>query len=216
MEERKGNKVCVYMWGRDPRLWDQCLFLQRICFEGQTDCGLHECRTKPCGPFFGQKASTGSVNHPCIYWKAQCLHSSGESLVNCNPPRRRKRKKCLPLNVSMGTYRVYINTAAGHGGPVLVGHGVVKANAERGMEQRESATAGNGRLERRERLSFGQIRHSCDWRGHEALGGQTEQTLREPNIGSQVTPSSLSGVKDKKIISLGLSAGECRMGGSKG
>lgn len=49
-----------------------------------------------------------------------------------------------------------VNTAAGHRGPVLVGHGVVKANAEEGMEHRERATAGNGRLERRERLSFGQ------------------------------------------------------------
>lgn len=31
-----------------------------------------------------------------------------------------------------------VNTAAGHRGPVLVGHGVVKANVEEGMEHRES------------------------------------------------------------------------------
>lgn len=49
-----------------------------------------------------------------------------------------------------------VNTAAGHRGPVLVGHGVVKANVEEGMEHRERAKAGNGRLKRRERLSFGQ------------------------------------------------------------
>lgn len=30
-----------------------------------------------------------------------------------------------------------VNTAAGHRGPVLVGHGVVKANAEEGMEHRQ-------------------------------------------------------------------------------
>ncbi|KAI4820074.1 hypothetical protein KUCAC02_028066, partial [Chaenocephalus aceratus] len=54
-----------------------------------------------------------------------------------------------------------INTAAGHRGPALVGHGALKANG-------------------------GQIRHSCDLGGHEARRGQTEQTLREPNAGSQV------------------------------
>lgn len=41
----------------------------------------------------------------------------------------------------------------------------------------------------------GQIRHSCDFGGHEALKGQTEQTLRELASGSQVTPSSPGGVK---------------------
>lgn len=30
-----------------------------------------------------------------------------------------------------------VNTAAGHRGPVLVGHGVVKVSAEDGMEHRE-------------------------------------------------------------------------------
>lgn len=49
-----------------------------------------------------------------------------------------------------------VNTAAGHRGPVLVGHGVVKASAEEGMEHRANAKAGNGRLKRRERLTFGQ------------------------------------------------------------
>lgn len=48
-----------------------------------------------------------------------------------------------------------VNTAAGHRGPVLVGHGVVKASAEEGMEHRANAKAGNGRLKRRERLTFG-------------------------------------------------------------
>lgn len=32
-----------------------------------------------------------------------------------------------------------VNTAAGHRGPVLVGHGVVKANAEEGMVHRQRA-----------------------------------------------------------------------------
>lgn len=32
-----------------------------------------------------------------LYLKATHLCPAGESLVNCNPPRRRKRKKCLPL-----------------------------------------------------------------------------------------------------------------------
>lgn len=35
-----------------------------------------------------------------------------------------------------------VNTAAGHRGPVLVGHGVVKANAEEGMDHRERESDG--------------------------------------------------------------------------
>ncbi|CAB1454965.1 unnamed protein product [Pleuronectes platessa] len=87
----------------------------------------------------------------------------------------------------------YVNTAAGHRGPAQVGHGALKANGGKsiqgaGTQEWEAAA-------RWKRLFYRQIRHSCDLRGHEAPRGQTEQTLREPNAGSQVTPSSPSGVK---------------------